>query len=114
MDIECSDKEKRHCRICFSEETNSLTEDFKFITPCKCKGTSQFIHVSCLKEWLASKRVVKKHTSASTHTNNQGAVQEQNTQSIANNNAGSNTYTPIKNIVMTIIVSKDEYYGNAV
>ena len=38
------------CRICFEPET----EDDPFLHPCACKGTSQYIHLSCLEKWRKS------------------------------------------------------------
>jgi hypothetical protein len=35
------------CRICFEEET----DDNPFINPCRCRGTSKYVHISCLNEW---------------------------------------------------------------
>ena len=35
------------CRICFEIETY----DDPFISPCRCKGTSQYVHNSCLNTW---------------------------------------------------------------
>lgn len=35
------------CRICFERET----PDNLFIHPCACKGTSRYIHSSCLESW---------------------------------------------------------------
>ena len=40
-----NDVEKFQCRICFDD-----TEE-KLITPCKCTGTSQYVHMSCLQKW---------------------------------------------------------------
>lgn len=37
----------RTCRICFSPESS----EEKLISPCKCRGTSKWIHLSCLNEW---------------------------------------------------------------
>lgn len=42
------------CRICLSEEE----PDNPLICPCKCSGSMGQIHVTCLKEWLNSKRLV--------------------------------------------------------
>ena len=39
--------EEPECRICFEEETN----ENHFIWPCRCKGTSKFVHASCLEKW---------------------------------------------------------------
>ena len=49
-----SPQETKLCRICLSEE--GTTED-PFISPCSCAGTMKFIHLNCLREWLASKRM---------------------------------------------------------
>jgi len=38
------------CRICFEPEKS----DDPFIHPCACKGTSQYIHTSCLNTWRRS------------------------------------------------------------
>jgi hypothetical protein len=35
------------CRICFEEETDYNP----FINPCRCRGTSKYVHISCLNEW---------------------------------------------------------------
>jgi hypothetical protein len=38
---------ENECRICFEEET---FED-PFIWPCRCNGTSKYVHRSCLNTW---------------------------------------------------------------
>ena len=40
-------EEKKECRICFDEGT----DDDPLISPCKCKGTSAYVHKSCLSNW---------------------------------------------------------------
>ena len=40
------------CRICFELET----PDDPFIYPCKCKGTSKYVHTSCLNSWRTLNR----------------------------------------------------------
>ena len=45
--------EAKLCRICLGEEG---TEEDPFISPCNCSGTMKFIHLNCLREWLANKR----------------------------------------------------------
>ena len=44
------------CRICFEQETL----DDPFISPCRCKGTSKYVHKSCLTTW----RNFNRHSSA--------------------------------------------------
>ena len=40
------------CKISLSEES---TEQDPLISPCLCKGSCEFVHVSCLKNWINSK-----------------------------------------------------------
>lgn len=42
-----NNSEEKECRICFEEETS----ENPFIWPCKCKGTSKYVHESCLNQW---------------------------------------------------------------
>ncbi|CAD8140759.1 unnamed protein product [Paramecium octaurelia] len=46
---------KQICRICICEEETS-----KFIAPCKCKGTAEFVHQECLKMWILEQYGVNK------------------------------------------------------
>lgn len=52
------------CRICLgTEEEGNTAEDGqkdKLICPCKCAGSMGMIHISCLKEWVNSKRLIYK------------------------------------------------------
>ena len=41
------DIDEKECRICFEEET----QDNPFITPCRCNGTSKYVHLDCLETW---------------------------------------------------------------
>lgn len=34
------------CRICLDNEDQNL-----MISPCRCNGSMQFVHTSCLNEW---------------------------------------------------------------
>ncbi|KAK4050446.1 hypothetical protein OIV83_003516 [Microbotryomycetes sp. JL201] len=45
-----ADPDERMCRICFlgPEEERELG---KLFSPCKCSGTSRFVHVACLDKW---------------------------------------------------------------
>ena len=44
--------DENECRICFELETI----DDPFIYPCKCKGTSKYVHTSCLNSWRTINR----------------------------------------------------------
>jgi E3 ubiquitin-protein ligase DOA10 len=44
----------RKCRVCYGDDdendnTNTL------INPCNCKGSIEWIHIGCLRQWLESR-----------------------------------------------------------
>lgn len=40
------------CRICFESETaDSQDPANPLITPCKCSGSSKYVHRQCLAQW---------------------------------------------------------------
>lgn len=41
-----------NCKICLCNEESPSDP---LISPCKCRGTCQKIHVGCLKQWINSK-----------------------------------------------------------
>jgi hypothetical protein len=43
---------KRQCRICLMDEHDSVGV---IVNPCSCKGTSEFVHIACLQDWISSK-----------------------------------------------------------
>jgi hypothetical protein len=45
------------CRICLDEDDDSKNP---FITPCKCQGSTKFIHVNCIRAWLDTKKQSQK------------------------------------------------------
>ena len=52
------------CRICLGTESEGTPGDDgqpdRLICPCKCTGSMGMIHISCLREWVNSKRLVYK------------------------------------------------------
>ncbi|CAI2386840.1 unnamed protein product [Moneuplotes crassus] len=48
-------RKEAQCRICLGEEEDEEIEENPLISPCKCTGTLQYIHLDCLKKWLDSK-----------------------------------------------------------
>jgi hypothetical protein len=42
------------CRICLAEEGES-----PLIAPCSCKGTMEFVHLSCLQRWVNTRHIVR-------------------------------------------------------
>lgn len=49
-----NDEEERTCWICFAtDEDNKLAE---WLQPCKCRGTTKWVHKSCLNRWVDEKQ----------------------------------------------------------
>ena len=46
------------CRVCFSKQLN--IEINPLISPCRCIGSMQFIHLLCLYEWILNKSIITK------------------------------------------------------
>ena len=40
----------KECRICFENESINKP----VISPCSCNGTSKYIHIDCLRKWIAN------------------------------------------------------------
>lgn len=53
------------CKICLSDET---APDNVLLSPCKCKGSCELVHMNCLKVWIDSK--VKKQVNGIATTYN--------------------------------------------
>ncbi|KAK7399492.1 hypothetical protein VNO78_10676 [Psophocarpus tetragonolobus] len=49
IDLEAASSDQIQCRICLD------THGKDFIAPCKCKGTSKYVHRECLDHWRAVK-----------------------------------------------------------
>ncbi|PKU63136.1 hypothetical protein MA16_Dca027153 [Dendrobium catenatum] len=49
IDLEAGPGEQLQCRICLE------TDGRDFIAPCKCKGTSKYVHRECLDHWRSVK-----------------------------------------------------------
>lgn len=49
IDLEAGPGDQIQCRICLE------TDGRDFIAPCKCKGTSKYVHRTCLDHWRAVK-----------------------------------------------------------
>ncbi|CAI2385725.1 unnamed protein product [Moneuplotes crassus] len=49
------EKEDFLCRICLS---SVQSKEDPFISPCNCSGTMKYIHFSCIKEWMDSKKSI--------------------------------------------------------
>ncbi|XP_042407650.1 E3 ubiquitin-protein ligase MARCHF8-like isoform X2 [Zingiber officinale] len=49
IDLEAGPGEQFQCRICLE------TDGRDFIAPCKCKGTSKYVHRECLDHWRSVK-----------------------------------------------------------
>lgn len=58
---------KRICRICLEDygPNDQSSQNNVLINPCKCSGSSKYIHLFCLQTWLKSKAVVNSQLSTS-------------------------------------------------
>ncbi|XP_034403144.1 E3 ubiquitin-protein ligase MARCHF5 [Cyclopterus lumpus] len=45
---------EKHCWVCFATEKDDLTAEW--VSPCRCKGCTKWIHQSCLQRWLDEKQ----------------------------------------------------------
>lgn len=43
------------CRICLETDNN-------LINPCSCKGSAEFVHISCLEKWRGLDKELRKYT----------------------------------------------------
>lgn len=59
----------RQCWICYGEEEISERAEFtaRWVAPCKCKGTTKWVHQACLLDWIDS-RVMNNATLATNRT----------------------------------------------
>src|SRR4051794_33068467 len=44
----------KFCKICHESESSDDQDDDKLISPCKCKGSLQYVHIGCLNQWRHS------------------------------------------------------------
>lgn len=45
---------EKHCWVCFATERDDHGEEW--VSPCRCKGCTKWIHQSCLQRWLDEKQ----------------------------------------------------------
>uniref|UniRef100_A0A8C8RIQ3 E3 ubiquitin-protein ligase MARCHF5 n=1 Tax=Pelusios castaneus TaxID=367368 RepID=A0A8C8RIQ3_9SAUR len=46
--------EERHCWVCFATEHDDQIAEW--VSPCRCKGSTKWIHQACLQRWLDEKQ----------------------------------------------------------
>jgi RING-variant domain len=54
------------CRICLNDI--SFDENSPLISPCKCSGSVKYIHLECLKKWIASLVKIKENSSVTSYS----------------------------------------------
>lgn len=45
---------EKHCWVCFATEKDDYSADW--VSPCRCKGCTKWIHQECLQRWLDEKQ----------------------------------------------------------
>ena len=53
-------KKNKLCRVCYSDEKEV---DSPLISPCKCMGGLKYIHLSCLRNWISARAILKSNES---------------------------------------------------
>ena len=53
------------CRICFEEE---LEKDDPLLSPCKCSGSMEYVHLKCLQQWRSRTENKKQTQYVTTYT----------------------------------------------
>ena len=56
--------EPQPCKICLADENSSQNP---LISPCKCTGSMQYVHLACLKEWLQQKISIRHASKVSSY-----------------------------------------------
>lgn len=51
--VDTSDN-KRYCWVCFATEDEDA--EANWVQPCRCKGTTRWVHQSCLQRWIDEKQ----------------------------------------------------------
>lgn len=46
--------ERRYCWVCFASEDEE--QDASWVQPCKCRGTTKWVHQGCLQRWIDEKQ----------------------------------------------------------
>ncbi|XP_026472731.1 E3 ubiquitin-protein ligase MARCH5-like [Ctenocephalides felis] len=49
-----NESQQRHCWVCFATEEDDANANW--VQPCHCKGTSKWVHQSCLQRWVDEKQ----------------------------------------------------------
>lgn len=48
------DHDSRRCWVCFATEEDE--PDAQWVRPCRCRGTTKWVHQSCLQRWIDEKQ----------------------------------------------------------
>lgn len=60
-----SNEEGQICRICFDENAE---KDDPLISPCKCSGSMEYVHLKCLRKWRSRQENKKIAPHVTTYT----------------------------------------------
>eukprot|EP00730_Choanoeca_flexa_P012455 TRINITY_DN4291_c0_g1_i1.p1 TRINITY_DN4291_c0_g1~~TRINITY_DN4291_c0_g1_i1.p1 ORF type:complete len:323 (+),score=42.71 TRINITY_DN4291_c0_g1_i1:167-1135(+) len=71
-----ADIDERLCWICYG--TDADFPNMKWISPCRCNGTMQYVHEACLLRWIAEKELDRFEPLRCPQCNTRLIVSEQN------------------------------------
>ncbi|XP_001944696.1 E3 ubiquitin-protein ligase MARCH5-like [Acyrthosiphon pisum] len=47
--------EQKHCWICFDTDDDDYESNRDWVTPCKCRGSTRWVHQDCVQRWIDEK-----------------------------------------------------------
>jgi E3 ubiquitin-protein ligase MARCH5 len=45
------ENDERYCWVCFATDDDDILA--QWVIPCKCRGTTKWVHQSCLQRWVS-------------------------------------------------------------
>ena len=46
----------RQCWVCFGTDAETPVQSRQWVTPCRCKGSTQWVHQECIRRWVEQKQ----------------------------------------------------------
>jgi len=47
--------EQKHCWVCFGTDDDEFEGSRDWVSPCKCRGSTRWVHQVCVQRWVAEK-----------------------------------------------------------
>ncbi|XP_025406760.1 E3 ubiquitin-protein ligase MARCH5-like [Sipha flava] len=56
--------EQKHCWVCFGTEEDEFEGGRDWVSPCKCRGSTRWVHQTCVQRWVDEKLKENVHVKA--------------------------------------------------